>query len=84
MVAGGKRSAAEQRANAVAGMAAAVAWRESRRCPDCRALAYVPCSHWPNGLEVATLGEMAGRGSGREAPSAAVNHQVALHDSGVK
>lgn len=32
------------------GMAAAVEWRESRRCPECRALAYVPCEHRPNGF----------------------------------
>jgi hypothetical protein len=32
------------------GMAAAIYWRESRRCADCRALAYVPCAHRPNGF----------------------------------
>lgn len=33
-----------------AGMAAAIAWRESRRCVHCRALAYVPCVHRPDGF----------------------------------
>ena len=38
------------RAQKCAGMAAAVEWRESRRCSQCGALAYVPCEHRPEGL----------------------------------
>lgn len=44
------RSTAQRRAEKKIGMAAAAAWRESRRCPHCRALAYTPCAHRPEGL----------------------------------
>jgi hypothetical protein len=51
MSAGGKRGVAYQRAAAAEGLAFARKWRESRRCPDCGALAYVGCTHRPNGFE---------------------------------
>lgn len=47
---GAATARAHTRADKAAGMAAAVEWRESRRCPDCRALAYQPCVHRPNGF----------------------------------
>lgn len=59
---GGLAVSNARRAEKADGMAAAIAWRESRRCtalvPDplhpsgtrvCRALAYVPCAHRPGG-----------------------------------
>lgn len=39
----------ERRAMKREGMAAAAAWRESRRCPRCRAFAFESCAHRPNG-----------------------------------
>jgi hypothetical protein len=60
---GSSRGGTAARSMKVAGMAAAVAWRESRRCkelvPDplhpsgtkvCAALGFEPCAHRPNGL----------------------------------
>jgi hypothetical protein len=60
---GARRSVAGRRAAALAGHAAAIEWRESRRCtalvPDplhpsgtrvCRALAYEACAHRPEGF----------------------------------
>ena len=47
------RSIATVRAQKAAGMAAARAWRESRRCKQCGALAYVPCAHRPEGAATA-------------------------------
>jgi hypothetical protein len=47
---------------------AAIHWRESRRCPECRALAFEGCVHRPNGLHEgveirrATVGHMPFRG----------------------
>lgn len=37
------------------GLAAAIHFRESRRCPHCGALGYVTCSHRPNGAQGETL-----------------------------
>lgn len=46
---GARKAMAQRRAEKREGMAAAIAWRESGRCPDCRALAYQPCAHRPDG-----------------------------------
>jgi hypothetical protein len=46
---GGARATAEARLLKAAGMAAARAWRESRRCKHCGALGYLPCAHRPDG-----------------------------------
>lgn len=39
----------QRRAEKRAGVAAAKAWRESRRCTACGAIAYRPCAHRPEG-----------------------------------
>lgn len=45
------RSLAQRRAEKELGMAAAVRWRESRRCIECGALGYTPCEHRPEGAQ---------------------------------
>jgi hypothetical protein len=67
---GGRAWADKRRTLKAAGMAAAIAWREGRRCralvPDplhpsgtkiCGALGYVPCAHRPNGFVASFGGE---------------------------
>lgn len=51
MIAGGKRSAAQQRAYAAAAVIRAIEWRESRRCRWCGALGYESCAHRPQGAD---------------------------------
>jgi hypothetical protein len=46
---GAAGSLAARRAKKANGMAAAVEWRETRRC-HCGALAYQSCAHRPDGL----------------------------------
>lgn len=46
---GGQTSAAMKRAARAEGMAAAIEWRESRRCKSCGTLGYYSCAHRPNG-----------------------------------
>lgn len=46
---GRARGIAKRRAKKALGMAAAIEWRESRRC-HCGALAFESCAHRPEGL----------------------------------